>query len=259
VAPVLAAVAAACSAAGGAPSPSPSPPALSGRTFLSTAVTVNGTPKPLVDGTRIQVRFEEARLVAQAGCNQMSGRWALDGITLRVDELATTAMGCDPARHAQDEWLAAFLASGPVVSLSASALTLDGGGTTLTFVDRDIAIPDSPLIGTTWRLDTIFQGYTASSLAGVTATLRFGADGRVAVDTGCNTGSATWRAVGTGAGIAFGPLGLTKRACQGGAGQVEGLMVRVLSDQTVASNIDGPVLDLRNADLGLGFRDAAGG
>src|SRR2546423_11077938 len=79
-----------------------------GRTFLSTSVTENGRPRPVVDGTRISLTFvaDGHRLGAQAGCNQMGGPAAFEGGRLVVGDLATTEMGCDAPRHAQDEWLA---------------------------------------------------------------------------------------------------------------------------------------------------------
>jgi heat shock protein HslJ len=248
----LASLLGACTSAGAAPSPST--PVLAGRMFLSTAVTAGGKPKPLVAGTRIRLAFDAAGLNAQAGCNTMSGPYQVVGGALQVGQLATTAMGCDPDRHAQDESLATFLTFRPSVVLSPTALTLEGGGTAVTFVDREIAEPDAPLVGTTWHVESLFQGDTVSSLADVEGSLVFGADGRVAVNTGCNTGSASYEVVGTAGAIRIGGIALTKRACQGAAGEVEQLMIRVLSEQTVASTINGPVLELRVNGFGLGLR-----
>ncbi|HET9771205.1 MAG TPA: META domain-containing protein, partial [Acidimicrobiia bacterium] len=100
-----------------------------GRTFLSTSVTENGRPKPLVEGTRISLRFDGDRrhVGAQAGCNSMGGPASFEGGKLVVDDLATTEMGCDPPRHAQDEWVADFLTGRPTWALDGPVLTLETG------------------------------------------------------------------------------------------------------------------------------------
>ncbi len=86
-------------------------------------MTENGQPKPLVAGTRITLNFvaDGHRLGAQAGCNQMGGPASFEGGHLVVDDLATTEMGCDPPRHAQDEWLARFLTSRPMAKVRVDA------------------------------------------------------------------------------------------------------------------------------------------
>lgn len=260
----LAAVVSACSGAGAAPSASSVPPsaspsvaALAGRAFLSTAVTQAGSPKALVPGTRIRIGFEATTLTAEAGCNTMSGAYAIAGGVLRLEQLAITEMACDPARSAQDEWLATFLTSRPSLVASATALTLDGGSTMIAFVSDEIAEPDPPLVGTTWRLESLFQGDTVSSVSTVTATLAFGADGRLTVDTGCNTGSAAYQVVGTGPGVDVGQIALTRRGCPDPAREVELLMLGVLGDANLAYTIRGPVLELRTNGFGLGLRDAS--
>lgn len=137
-----------------------------GRTFLSTSVTENGQPKPLVEGTRISLRFdgERRQLGAQAGCNSMGGPASFDDGRLVVDDLATTEMGCDPPRHAQDEWVSRFLTSRPRSTLDGPTLTLDNGTVRMVLEDRKVAEPDRALRGTKWVVDTIIEGETASSV-----------------------------------------------------------------------------------------------
>src|SRR5687767_1310518 len=163
-----------------------------GRTFLSTSVTENGQPKPLVEGTRISLRFdgERRQLGAQAGCNSMSGAASFEDGRLVVDDLATTEMGCDPPRHAQDEWVAAFLTGRPRSTLDGPTLTLENGTTRMVLDDRKVADPDRALRGTKWVVDTIVEGESASSVpAGAEAHVVFG-DGedrdRFGGHAGCN-------------------------------------------------------------------------
>jgi heat shock protein HslJ len=142
-----------------------------GRTFLSTSVSENGQPKALVDGTRITLNFfdDGHRLGAQAGCNQMGGPASFQDGRLVVDDMATTEMGCDPPRHAQDEWLARFLTSKPSWAREAATLTLDNGAVRIVLEDREVANPDRPLRGTKWVVDTLVERGAASSVpAGAT-------------------------------------------------------------------------------------------
>src|SRR5690242_18141564 len=61
-----------------------------GRTFLSSAVTVDGQPKQLVSGTRIELAFRNGEVQAAAGCNHLSGRASTDGGKLAVSEIGGT-------------------------------------------------------------------------------------------------------------------------------------------------------------------------
>jgi heat shock protein HslJ len=125
-----------------------------GRTFLSESVTQDGRPLPLVVGTSIRLTFhDDGRLTASAGCNSMGGPVRTDGGRIAVADLATTEMGCDPERHAQDAWLAGFLTGRPAWRYEAPRLELRAGSTTVVLLDRAVADPDRPVEGTTWGLD----------------------------------------------------------------------------------------------------------
>ena len=217
-----------------------------GRTFLSTSVTEHGRPKPLVDGTRITLSFFEDghRLGAQAGCNQMGGTASFDGGRLVVGDLATTEMGCDPPRHAQDEWLARFLTSRPEWSREGSTLTLDNGTARIVLEDRETADPDRPLLGTKWVVDTIVDGETASSVpAGVEAFLTFEDSNRFGGNTGCNGmggNSVVHEDTST---ITFSEVITTKMACDDDRMRLERAVLATL-DGDVAYRIDADVLRL---------------
>lgn len=234
-----------------------SKPPLDGRTFLSVDVTENGAARPLVPGTRVALRFEDGRTGASAGCNTMGGTYTLDGDRIRIDGAAMTEMGCDPERHDQDDWLFGFLGSGPRLTLSGNDLVLTSGGTTIRLVDREIAEPDLPLVRTTWTVTTIVVGGTASSLpAEVVASLEFTDDGRVSVETGCNSGGGTYQVDGST--LRFGVHAMTERACAGPAGQVEAAVLAALAADTVAFEIDADTLTLVAGDNGLGLTGAGG-
>lgn len=226
---------------------------LDGRAFLSISVTEGGRDRPLVPRTRIRIGFEDGRVIASAGCNTLGGAYRIDSGRLLTDGLAMTDMGCDPARHEQDEWLAALLDSSPAVRLSGNDLALEGDDTVVRLLDREVAEPDLPLAGTIWTVESIITGDTVSTVpGGVFATLVIGADGQFAVATGCNQGGG--KVTADADTIRFADLVLTLRGCGGAEAAMEEAMRAVLGADVVAYEIDAASLTLTAGGRGLGFR-----
>lgn len=239
---LAATIAAACTAA---------PASLSGRQFLS--VDVAGAPRPLVAGTRIRLEFGPTDLGASAGCNHIGGTYRIDGNRLVFDGAGMTEMGCDPERHAQDDWLVEFLGSRPTVRLVVNDLFLESGSTVVRLLDREVAEPDLNIVGPTWTVESIITGDAVASVPdGLAATLVFKADGTVEVNPGCNRGSGTWKLEG--GGIRISEIGLTKMACDGPAGALEASVLRVLDAGTLVASIDASSLTLQAGNDGLQLR-----
>jgi heat shock protein HslJ len=237
------------------PTPSPVPPVgLVGRTFLSTGVTVDGAAHALVAGTRIRLTFDNGTLSANAGCNIMGGNLVIDGDTLRFSGAQMTEMGCDEPRHAQDDWLVAFLSSSPTFVLTGNDLTLTSGTTVVTLLDREIAEPDQTLTGPfTWSLASFISGDTVSSVpAGINAAFTFADDGTFSANFGCNSGGGTYAVDGDT--ITFSDVVMTKMACGGAAGQVESAVLSVIGAQgPIQFTIDADSLTFMTGELGLQF------
>jgi heat shock protein HslJ len=225
---------------------------LAGRRFVSQQVTGHD----LVAGTAIRLDFTADQLGASAGCNSLNGPYAVAGGKLRwTGSVSTTEIGCDAEREAQDRWLTDLLTTGAQAVLEGDDLVLRAGTTTVTLVDERVADPDRPLVGTAWELETIVDGDTASSVpAGVaTPTLELTDDGRAAVFTGCNRGTATVTLAADGARATIGPLALTRMSCGDDASTVEAAVVGVL-DGEVEVAIDGATLTITRGDQALGYR-----
>ena len=238
------------------PTPTPDPPAgLDGRQFLSVDVARDGEPVALVPGTTIRLTFDDGRVGIQAGCNSMSGTYQLDGDRLIVGQMATTEMGCEPDRMAQDQWLSDFLGSEPTLVLSGNDLALTSGGTVITLLDREIAEPDQPLAGVTWGLSSIIANDAVSSVpVGVSATLLFSADGTVAIHDGCNSGGGSYTVDGDV--LRLTDVFMTEMACAGAAGQVEQAVLVVLGADAITFAIDADQLTLLASDQGLQYSAA---
>ena len=226
-------------------------PEVAGREFLSTAVTVGGVDRPLVEGTRIRLSFgDDGTMGAVAGCNHFGAAYRIDGGVLAISDGAMTEMGCDPALHAQDEWLFALLGAQPLLNLSGDELTLEEADTVVTLLDREVADPDLELVGLIWTVTSIIAGDAVASVAdGVVATLSFSEEGLVMVNTGCNTGTGTFGAETDT--IHFGPVALTEIACTGPADDMEAALLRILSADVVRYVIEARSMTLSIGDHGL--------
>lgn len=226
--------------------PTASPSNLEGHTYLSTGI--DGAT--LVPGTQVRLVFAEGNLNAHGGCNMMGGTYSIDGDRLHTTQMFMTEMACDEPREAQDEWLSRFL-SDVAFTLDGDTLILTDGTVRLTLMDEEVVTPDQPLEGTNWVLDGIVFGDAVASVpAGVTASIQI-AGGRVNVQAGCNTGGGVVDA--TADTLTFGPIALTKMACEAGAMAVESAVTTVLSGD-VDYSIDADQLTLDTGDAGLIFR-----
>lgn len=201
---------------------------LRGRTFLSTEVTEAGKPLALLPRTRVSLTFtDDGRLLANAGCNTLTGQVTTGGGVIGVgDGLAQTDLGCEPKRLQQDTWLSKVLNNKPTWRLDGTRLVLRSQETELVLLDREVADPDRPLAGTTWAVDTLVDGQVAGSTpAAATATLRFGKD-EVKIFAGCNSGSAGYTP--TGDTIRFADAAMTRMACPPDIMRLEAAVLGVL-------------------------------
>jgi heat shock protein HslJ len=221
-------------------------------------LAVGSTGVTLVDGARVLFSFADGSLSVSGGCNTMFGGYQLDGDTLVVDAMASTEMACEQPLMDQDQALSAFLASRPTVDVSGDTLTLTGDAGVIELQDREVADPDRPLEGTTWRLDSVVTNDAATAWADVEPTLTI--DGTAASwALGCNTGVGDVTVDGDT--ITFGPVGVTKMACEGNAAEVEAAILGVITawetaGTTVTWEINADQLTLSNGTDGLTFVEA---
>ena len=239
-------------ACGGGEAPSPRGSGvvggLEGRTFLSTAVE----GRTLVSGSTIRISFRGGQVSASAGCNSMSGAYRIDSGRLVATTLAMTDMGCTAPLMAQDQWVAELL-NGSTIKLDGTSLTLARATVRVTLLDRVVADPDRPLLGTRWVLDGIIAGDAVSSVpSGVSVAITL-SNGRIAVEAGCNGGSGTATVSSTT--ITLGAIGLTTRACAADVMGVEMTVMAVLRG-TVTYAIEARTLTLIAGSRGLMLRSA---
>jgi heat shock protein HslJ len=220
--------------------------ALLDRSFLLESA-VGYTPAP---GTTISVSFGSEGFGFSAGCNSHFGEYTLCDGKLCIQGLGSTAIGCDAAHSAQDEWLATFFTSQPQIALDGDTLTFTGVAATLVFLDRELANPDRPLTGRVWTVDTIIDNGAASNVPVSTPpTLEFLDGGTLNVFSGCNDIVYSYQVAG--AEITLSLVSSTRLACEGAAGALSAHVSEVLTG-TVTFEIEAQRLTLMNGTIGLG-------
>lgn len=226
--------------------------ALDGHDFLLQSIEGH----ELVDGTEIRIGFRDGEVSAHAGCNHISGPFEIEGGILRVEGLGSTQIGCQPELHAQDEWVMALLTGSPEIRFDDPELTIEGDEGTLVLVDREVASPDRPLVGTHWIGNGTGDGNTITFGPGwETATVRFEQDGALRVFTGCQVGEGSYSATETT--IEVEELAYTEEPCD--AAELESLSAAVhavLADgATIELEIDEANLTLERDGKLLLFRE----
>lgn len=228
---------------------------LTGRTFLSTAVTEDGTPRDLVPDTRIRLEFADGGVTATAGCNTLGGSYGLRDGVLEVGELRMTQMGCSDPLAEQDRWLADLLTGRPSAVVAGDELTLTQGTTRIALLDRRVANPDRPLVGPEWVVESLISDQTVSSVPGnARATITFHEDGTMSVQPGCNTGGGRFVAEGTK--VTITDVILTRMACVDERGDLEAAVLAVLETGQLDVEIEADSLTLMAGDKGLELRAA---
>jgi heat shock protein HslJ len=231
------------------PEPAPS---LEDRVFVSQSITEDGAPRALVDGTQLRLQFfEDPRVSASAGCNTLSGRYAIDGGVFVLSDASETAIGCDSVLSQQDDWYFGVLTSSPTIEVGDDTIVIEGSGVRIEYLDQEVANPDAELVGPTWTVDTVIEGDLAMHTDWPSpATLVFGSDGTVEVNTGCNSGTGTY-SVADGE-LTFADVAVTERGCDGVTGELESSVLGlVLGPQPVTFEITVDRLSLRGKEGGL--------
>jgi heat shock protein HslJ len=156
-----------------------------------TGGTAAGADLPSPQGARATLEVDEQQVRGIAFCNHYFSSYRLDGSSFAVDGLGSTEMACEPDVMTAESAFLAALGAVDAVGASEGALLLTGDGIELRFTPV-AQVPDSPLEGTRWVLESVIEGQTASSTVGDPAVLLLDADRTAEATTGCRTITGTW-------------------------------------------------------------------
>ncbi|SDE29996.1 Heat shock protein HslJ [Blastococcus fimeti] len=150
-----------------------------------------GADLPFPSGATATLTLSGGKANGTAFCNRFFASYELDESSFSIGDIGSTMMGCEPEVMAAESAYLEALAGVDTAVLDGADLLLTGAGIELRFGPVPV-VPDSPLEGTRWALESLVDGATASSTLGESAVLVLASDGRAEAGTGCRTLSATW-------------------------------------------------------------------
>lgn len=158
----------------------------------------------------VTATFADGTVAGNGGCNAYRGPYTLDGETIEIGDLASTAMACTGAAEPVEEAYFQILPLMTTVAVRGSTLELANDTGTITL--RYEAAQPVDLTETEWIATGINNGRGGvESVTGAEVTAVFGGGGSVAGSGGCNTYNGPYTV--DGATIAIGPLVATRMAC----------------------------------------------
>lgn len=182
------------------PAPTPVPSGDDGHARgLWTLTSGHGPSGEIViaPGTEITLEIADGKASGSGGCNTYGGPVAISGEDFHAGGFAVTEIGCPPEIAEPEQAYLEAVGEADTILVRRKRMTLAGPDTELVF-RRVPPIDTKPLTGTTWILDGLVEGQTASSTVSSAkpARLALADDGTFEGTTGCRSFSGTWRASG---------------------------------------------------------------
>ena len=152
--------------------------------------TLDGADLLLPPGSGATLLLEDVEASGTSFCNHYGGTYRVDGDAIAFENLGGTEMACAPDVMAAESAYLRALGSVRTVAVEGNILLLTGDDVRLRFVPV-VPVPDSPLEGTEWVLDTVVEGEVAGTTLGE-PVLRVAADGTASASTGCRSITGRW-------------------------------------------------------------------
>ncbi len=152
---------------------------------------VDGPVGP-IPGHDVTVTFDGNEISGTAACNGYGGTVDLADGAITVGELNWTEMGCEPEVQALEQTFLQSLATIDTYRFDGDLLVLMAPDAEWTF-EPSAPAPPAELVGTTWRLDTVIAGDSASNSPDMdSAFIEFHDDGTLVGSTGCRRLEGEW-------------------------------------------------------------------
>lgn len=203
----------------------------------------------LVDGYDVTLSYDGEHLGGRSACNGFGADLVREDGSVRIEVGRMTGMGCEPAVMDLESAYVDALGTVDSIVRDGDALSLTGPDTELHFV-RVPPVPSAEMVGSTWVLESLIEGETASSTMGE-ATLVLSEDGMLTASTGCREFVGTY--VETGGEILV-PESEARGECTEDLRAQDDHIVTVLGDGFRAT-VEGDQLTLTSqGGLGLVYR-----
>jgi heat shock protein HslJ len=149
-------------------------------------------------------------------CNPFRVPFSVDGDELTTGPVAATKVACAPRVMRAERRFFRALEKSDTAEIVSDELVLTGpDDVRLAFAPAD----DSPDLGRDWYVVSVASSRGLESVHGSPPRLDFGDDGELQLDSGCNTGSATWTEEGRT--VTISEPRMTLKACESPAGVME--------------------------------------
>lgn len=238
---------AAGSAAGSTAGSTAAPSGLEGTLWqLTEYLGPAGNAVPVAAAVSASATFAAGTVSGNAGCNDYTGSFTVDGDKLTIGTVATTRKACGPAETAVETAYLAALSKVATYAVSGGSLDLKTieGQVGLHFVATEAVT----LTGTRWVATSVNNGTggVTGIIDGTSMTAIFGLDGKVAGSGGCNDYNGSYTTDGSK--IKIGPLASTKKLCNSpdGIDSQEGQYFAALDKATTYAITAATVLELRD-------------
>jgi len=159
----------------------------------------------------VETRAGKITVGGQSACNYYGSDLSASGSSFDVRSVESTAMGCAPPVQALEMAYLDALGEATEFEQTENRLTLRGSDVELRFVPL-LPVPTAQLVDTIWKLETIVDGATASSVTG-DPILELRSDGSFTMTSGCGL-ALTGRWLESG-----GAITITESSASGGCQQ----------------------------------------
>ncbi|MGX1882519.1 META domain-containing protein [Streptomyces sp. NPDC055287] len=205
---------------------------VSGIDWTVDSVTVDGKKMPAPEKATVRID-DKGRAKGNTGCNHFGADVTVKGDTVTVGSGHTTEIGCPKNVAKFEQHLQRTFTGELKAKVSDDRLTLttaDGDSIALSETKPE---PAARLLGTEWRVESLRDGDTATSLPGDAAgkaKLIFGEDGSVGGHLGCNNVSG--KAKVSGSTLTFSKIATTRKLCTPPVMDAERALLKVLDGKT---------------------------
>ncbi|MET9516350.1 META domain-containing protein [Streptomyces sp. NPDC002994] len=228
---------------------------LSGIDWTVDSVTVDGKKMPAPEKATVRID-DKGRAEGHTGCNRFGADVKVKGDTITVGPGQTTEIGCPKNIAKFEQHLQRTFTGELKAKVTDDKLTLTTAEGDTIALSETKPEPDAQLLGTEWKVESLRDGDTATSLPGdaaAKAKLFFGEDGTVGGHLGCNNVSG--KAKVSGSTITFSKIATTRKMCAPPVMDAEKALLKVL-DGKAAYEVRERALSL-TAESGKGLEAVA--
>ncbi|MET9506954.1 META domain-containing protein [Streptomyces flavidovirens] len=201
---------------------------ISGIDWTVDSVTVDGKKIPAPERATVRID-EKGRAKGNTGCNHFGADVKVKGDTITVGPGQTTEIGCPKNVAKFEQHLQRTFTGELKAKITDDRLTLTKAGGDTIALSETKPEPDAQLLGTEWRVESLRDGDTATSVSGEAAgkaKLVFGEDGSVGGNLGCNHVSG--RAKVSGSTLTFSKIATTRKLCPPPVMDTERALLKIL-------------------------------